>query len=83
MWLVNTETDMITHMIEVKKGEEHIDIRPDGSPKRKYRYPITACHKLDTPLPRCSKTAIKGFETRVLDPTNKLMKIWAIRDDRL
>ena len=33
MWLVNTETDMITHMIKVGKGEEHNDMRPDGSPK--------------------------------------------------
>ena len=83
MWLVNTETNMITHMVEVERGEEHNDMRPDGTPKRKYRYPIIACHKIDTPIPRCSKVAIKGFETIVWDPTDKLMKIWAIRDDRL
>ena len=83
MWLVNTETDMITHMIEVEKGEKHNDLRPDATPRQKYRYPITACHKLDTPLPRCSKIAIKGFETIVWSPTDKLTKIWVIRDDRL
>ena len=33
MWLVNTETNMITHMVEVGQGEEHKDTRPDGSPK--------------------------------------------------
>ena len=83
MWLVNTENDMITHMIEVRGGEEHNDTRPDGSPKRRYRYPIVACYKLDTPLPRCSKISIKGFETIVCSPTDKLTEIWAIRDDRL
>ena len=83
MWLVNTETDMITHMIEVEKGEEHNDLRPDGTPKRKYRYPIAAYHKLDIPLPRCLKIAIKGFKTIVNSPTDKLTKIWAIRDDCL
>ena len=83
MWLVNTETDMITHMIEVERGEEHNDTQIDGSPKRKYQYPITACSKLDKPLPRCSKVAIKGFETIVWSPTDKLMKIWAIRDNCL
>ena len=83
MWLVNTETDMITHMIEVGKGEEHDDKQSDGSPKRKYRYPILACYKLNKPLPQCSKTPIRGFETIIRNPTQDLMEIWAIRDDRL
>ena len=83
MWLVNTETDMITHMIEVEKGEEHNDTRPDGSLKRKYRYPIIAYYKLNTPIPRCSKEPIQVFEAVVWEPSNDLTKIWAIRDDRL
>ena len=33
MWLVNTETDKITHMIEVGSGEKHNDRQPDGSIK--------------------------------------------------
>ena len=81
MWLVSTEMKMITHMIEVGKGEEHSDTRFDGSPKRKYRYPILACHKLDEPI--LSRIPIKGFDTRIQDLTDKLTKIWAIRDDRL
>ena len=83
MWLVNTETDRITHMIEVGKGEEHNDKRPDGSSKRKYRYPILTCHKLGQTLPRCLKVPIQGFETIINNPTNNLTKIWAIGDDRL
>ena len=81
MWLVNTEMDMITHMIEVEKGEEHNDTRPDGSPKRKYKYPIVACYKLNEPI--LSKITIKGFDMRIRDLTNNLTKVWAIRDDRL
>ena len=83
MWLVNTENDKITHMIEVGNGEEHNDKRPDGSSKRKYWYPILACYKLDQSLPRCSKIPIKGFETIIRSPTNSFTKIWAIRDDCL
>ena len=81
MWLVNTETDMITHMIEVEKGEKHNDKRPDGSPKRKYKYPIIACYRLDTPI--LSRIAVKEFDDRIYDLTDKLTKVWAIRDDRL
>ena len=81
MWLINTETSMITHMIEVKEGEEHNDLRRDGSRKRKYRYPIIACHRLDTPI--LSKISIKEFDNRIQDLTDKLTKVWTIRDDRL
>ena len=81
MWLVNTETNMISHMIEVGKGEEHNDMRADGTPKRKYRYPIIACYTLDEPI--LSRLTTKGFDTRIQNLTNKFTKIWAIRDDRL
>ena len=83
MWLVNMETDKITHMVEVEKGEEHTNKQPDGSPKRKYWYPIIACYKLDKPLPQYLKVLIKGFETIVNNPTDNLTKIWVIRDNHL
>ena len=70
-------------MIEVGKGEEHNDKRPDGSSKRRYQYPILAYYQLDQPLPRCVKTPMKGFETIVRSPNASLTKIWSIRDKHL
>ena len=83
MWLVNTKTNEITYMIEVGSGEEHSDKRLDGSLRRKYRYPILACYKLNQTLPWCSKVLIKGFETVIRNPADDLAKIWVIRDDCL
>ena len=50
-WLVNTKTNIITHMAEVGLGEEHNDKRLDGSLKQKYKYPIFAYYQLNHPIP--------------------------------
>ena len=50
LWLLNTQNKLDTHMAAVETGQLHIDKRPDGTPKRKWKYPITTFYKLDTPL---------------------------------
>ena len=50
LWFLNTQDKLVTHMAAVETGQLHEDKRPDGTPKRKWKYPITTFYKLDTPL---------------------------------
>ena len=65
MWLVNTKTNTTTHMIEVRRGKEHNDKQPDGTPKWIYQYPTLAYHQLNQPIPHCVDTPMKSFKTIV------------------
>ena len=50
LWFLNTQDKLVTHMAVVETGQLHNNKRPDGTPKRKWKYPITTLYKLDTPL---------------------------------
>ena len=50
LWFLNTQDKLVTHMAAVEMGQLHKDKRPDGTLKRKWKYPITTFYKLDTPL---------------------------------
>ena len=75
---------MVTHMAEVTKGKEHNDKQPDGSLKRRFGYFILAYHRLVCPFDIGVKAFAQSYYRHVGGkPTPDLIKIWAIRDDRL
>ena len=37
---LNTQDKLVTHMAAVETGQLHEDKKPDGTPKRKWKYPI-------------------------------------------
>jgi hypothetical protein len=51
MWLMDTETHLISHMAEVEGPQEHQDMHQDGTKKRKWKYPITTFYSLENPTP--------------------------------
>src|ERR1700685_2461631 len=38
LWLMNTETHLITHMAEVEGPQGHQDFQPNGIKKRQWKY---------------------------------------------
>ena len=49
LWLMNTETHLITHMAEVEGPQEHQDFQPNGIKKRQWKYAIISLYSLDQP----------------------------------
>jgi hypothetical protein len=85
-WLVNTETKLTSHMIEVDFGQPHDNRQPDGTPKWKLKYPILVLYRLDKPfLPNSDRLVCKRPSGPIImkRPDIALTKIWAIRDNHL
>jgi hypothetical protein len=81
LWFLNTQDKLVTHMAAVETGQFHEDKRPDGTPKRKWKYPITTLYKLDTPLypkDRCLEGQNpQGPVYTTSKPNVKMTKLWS------
>ena len=68
-------------MAVVELGQLHDDKRPDGTPKRKWKYPITTFYKLDTPLfpkdRRLEGRNPQGPVYTTSKPDVKMTKLWS------
>ena len=68
-------------MAAVELGQLHEDKRPDGTPKRKWKYPITTLYKLDTPLypkdRRLEGRYPQGPVYTTSKPNVKMTKLWS------
>ena len=81
LWSLNTQDKLVTHMAVVELGQPHEDKRPDGTPKRKWKYPITTFYKLDTPLypkeQRLEGRSPQGPVYTTSKPNVKMTKLWS------
>ena len=58
LWLMDTETHLISYMAEVEAPQRHQDLHPDGTKKREWKYPITTFYSLDQPTPSTDQKLI-------------------------
>ena len=68
-------------MAVVETGQLHEDKRPDGTPKKKWKYPITTFYKLDTPL-YLKERRLEGWNPQgpvytTSKPDVKMTKLWS------
>ena len=80
LWFLNTKDKLVTNMAAVELGQLHTDKRPDGTPKRKRKYPITTFYRLDTPLyPKDQR--LEGWNPQgpvyTSKPDIKMTKLWS------
>ena len=72
-------------MAVVETGQLHEDKRPDGTPKRKWKYPIMTFYKLDTPLypkDRCLEGQNpQGPVYTTSKPDVKMTKLWSCQHE--
>jgi hypothetical protein len=50
LWFMPVGQPHITHMAEVLPGKQHMDIRPDGTKKRPWKYEYTTVYQLPRPF---------------------------------
>ena len=82
-WFLNTQDKLVTHMAVVELGQLHEDKKPDGTPKRKWKYPITTFYKLNTPL-YLKDRHLEGRNPQgpvymTSKPNVKMTKLWSHR----
>ena len=81
LWFLNTQDKLVTHMAAVETGQLHKDKSPDGTPRRKWKYPITTLYKLDTPLypkdRRLEGRNPQGPVYTTSKPEVKMTKLWS------
>ena len=74
-------------MAAVETGQLHEDKRPDGTPKRKWKYPITTFYKLDTPLylkdRRLEGRNPQGPVYTTSKPNVKMTKLWSHQHEEI
>ena len=87
LWFLNTQDKLVTHMAAVETGQLHNDKQPDGTPRRKWKYPITTLYKLDTPIypkeRRLEGRNPQGPVYTTSKPEVKMTKLWSHQHERI